>query len=57
MVFLEPRESPWGAHHYLGRMLTPAEARDNALREQFFHVADHVVEDLPEVRAFLTGQE
>ena len=57
MTFLDPRESPWRAHHYLGQMLTPAEARQSPLRDRFFHVADHVVRDLPEVRAFLAGEE
>jgi hypothetical protein len=57
MVFLDPRESPWRAHHYLGQMLTAAEARQSPLRDRFFHVADHVVRDLPEVRTFLARQE
>jgi hypothetical protein len=55
MVFLDPGESPWRAHHYLGRMLTPAEARESPLRDRILHVAHHVVTDLPEVRAFLAG--
>jgi hypothetical protein len=57
MVFLDPGESPWRAHQYLGQMLTPAEARRSPLRDRFFHVADHVVRDLPEVRMFLAGDE
>ena len=57
MVFLDPGESPWRAHRYLGQMLTPAEARRSPLRDRFFHVADHVVGDLPEVRMFLAGDE
>jgi hypothetical protein len=38
-------------------MLTPGEARQSPLRDRFFHIADHVVADLPEVRTFLAGQE
>jgi hypothetical protein len=57
MVLQDPQESPWRAHHYLGRMLTPAEARQSPLRDRFFHVAHHVVTDLPEVRAFLARSE
>jgi hypothetical protein len=41
--------SPWRGEAYLGEMLTPSEVRSSSHRETFFHVADHVVEDLPEV--------
>ena len=55
MMFLDPAESPWREHHYLGQMLAAAEARRSSLRDRFFHVADHVVRDLPELRTFLAG--
>jgi hypothetical protein len=54
---VEPKESFWGSQHYLGRMLAPNEARESPLRGRFFHVADHVVEDLPEVQAYLSAQQ
>jgi hypothetical protein len=55
MGLVEPKESPWGSQHYLGRMLAPNEARESPLRGRFFQVADHVVEDLPEVQAYLSA--
>jgi hypothetical protein len=44
--------SPWRGEAYLGRMLSPAEARASPHRATFFHVAEHVVEELPAVRAY-----
>jgi len=47
--------NPPGEASYLGRMLAPNEARESPLRGRFFQVADHVVEDLPEVQAYLSA--
>jgi hypothetical protein len=44
--------SPWRGEAYLGRMLAPAEVRSSPHRPTFFHIAEHVVEELPEVRAY-----
>lgn len=49
---VEWEASPWRGEAYLGRMLSPAEVRSSPQRPTFFHVAEHVVEDLPEVRAY-----
>ena len=44
--------SPWRGEAYLGQMLSPAEVRASPHRATFFHVAEHVVDELPEVRAY-----
>jgi hypothetical protein len=46
--------SPWRGETYLGDMLSPSEVRASSHRDTFFHIADHVVEDLPEVDEYFT---
>ncbi len=45
-------ESPWAGESYLGRMLNRVEALASPLKPQVFHIADHVLEDVPEVRSY-----
>ena len=44
--------SPWRNEFYLGRMLSPSKVRASLHRGTFFHIADHVVEDLSEVQSY-----
>jgi hypothetical protein len=45
--------SPWRDEAYLGVQLSPELARQSSMKADFFHVADHVVMDLPQVREYL----
>ena len=47
--------SPWCNETYLGRMLSPGEVRESAKRDEFFHVASHVVKDVEEVVDYFSG--
>lgn len=49
---VEWESSPWRGEAYLGQMLSPAQVRASSHRPTFFHIAEHVVEELPEVRAY-----
>lgn len=49
---VEWQTSPWRNETYLGRMLSRSEVRASPHRETYFHIADHVVEDLPEVQSY-----
>jgi hypothetical protein len=49
---VEWEASPWRSEAYLGRMLAPAEVRASPHRATFFHMAEHMVEELPEVRSY-----
>lgn len=44
--------SPWRDETYLGVMLSPDLARQSPMKAEFFHVADHVVMDLAQVREY-----
>lgn len=52
---VEWSDSPWHGHAYLGEMLAPDEVRNHDFRPNFFHVADHAVTDLEEVRGYFEG--
>lgn len=56
-VLVEWEASPWRGEAYVGRMLSPAEVRCSSHVATFFHIAEHVVEDLPEVRAYFAEEE
>ena len=45
--------SPWRNEVYLGKMLNPEEVRASPHRTTFFHIAEHVVRELPDVHAYL----
>jgi hypothetical protein len=45
-------ESPWAHEEYLGRMLDREEALASPMKPLVFHVADHILEDVPEVQAY-----
>jgi hypothetical protein len=50
---VEWEASPWRGERYLGFMLSPEQVRTGPHRETFFHIAEHVVRELPEVQAYL----
>ena len=52
MVFIDPLDSPWAAHTYLGRMLSAAQVRQHAQRAHFIHLAMHVLRENPEVSEY-----
>jgi len=45
-------ESPWASETYLGRMLDRADALASPLSPVLFHIADHVLRELPEVESY-----
>jgi hypothetical protein len=53
MVFINPAESPWAAHSYLGCMLAPDEAQQHAVRSRFIHLAVHVLRENPAVSEYI----
>jgi hypothetical protein len=52
MSVLEPAQSPWLSHTYLGRMLSRAEALEPAFKESLFRVTDAIVYQNCQVRGF-----
>jgi hypothetical protein len=47
------QSSPWRNEVYLGQMLSPEQVNASPHRATFFDIAEHVVQDLPDVRAYL----
>lgn len=47
--------SPWKKEHYLGEMLDRKVVLQHGNRDLFFHIAEHVVYDLPEVQRYLNS--
>jgi hypothetical protein len=45
--------SPWQSELYLGQLLSPNEVRASPHRDTFFHIAEHVAQDVPEVQSYL----
>jgi hypothetical protein len=45
-------QSPWKDETYLGEMLNRTAALSSPQIEHFFHAADHIIGDLPEVQAY-----
>lgn len=46
------KDSPWKGEAYLGQMLDRTSVLSNDRKAVFFHVADHILEDVPEVAAY-----
>lgn len=44
MAFRDSSRSPYKDNGLLGRVLEPSEARASQMRDEFFHIADHVVD-------------
>jgi hypothetical protein len=47
--------SPWQNEMYLGHMLSRQAALSSSYLQTFFHIADHVMSDLPEVQKYFAG--
>jgi hypothetical protein len=47
-------QSPWRDEAYLGAMLDRESALSNPHKELFFHIAEHVVRELPEVQDYFS---
>ena len=52
VTFVDRRESPWDGVTFLGRILDRNEALAHPLKEEVFHITDHLVSDDPEVREY-----
>ncbi len=46
-------ESFWKTEEYLGKLMDRQEAMASPLIETFFHIADHIVRDVPEISSYL----
>jgi hypothetical protein len=46
-------KSPWRTEMYLGVMLSSDEVRKSPHRSAYFHISEHIVNDLEEVRDYL----
>jgi len=53
MTVVDPTNSCWTTEDYLGRSLTRDEALTSPLIDSFFHIADQLVAEIPELRAYL----
>jgi hypothetical protein len=53
MSVVNAEESSWKTEEYLGRLMNREEALASPLIESFFHIADHIVAEIPEVRSYL----
>ena len=53
-MIIDPGQSPWGKSEFLGRMLPREKALTDLQIDDFFQIADHIVQEDPRVRAFLS---
>lgn len=52
-MIIDPEQSPWGKSEFLGRMLPREKALDDSRIDEFFRIADHIVQEDPRVKAFV----
>jgi hypothetical protein len=52
---VEPHDSPWISEKYLGRILRRKEAQASRLKYVYFHIADNIIEEIPEIKNYLNG--
>jgi hypothetical protein len=50
----DPQESPWANSTFFGRMFRRQEFLASSVREEFFHIADHVVAEDSRVHEYLS---
>jgi hypothetical protein len=50
---IEPSDSPWGATKFIGRMMSRDSVLASPEKEEFFHVAEHIVNDDPRIKLVL----
>jgi hypothetical protein len=53
MSVTDADQSFWKTEEYLGRFMDREEALASRLIESFFHIADHIVKEIPEVNSYL----
>jgi len=53
MNIVDPEESFWKREEYLVKLMHRKEALASPLLESFFHIADHIVKEIPEVTSYL----
>jgi hypothetical protein len=56
MSVSEPEDSFWKNEEYLGKLMNRPEALASPLIGFFFHIADHIVADIPEVSTYLSNE-
>ena len=56
MSVVNADESSWKTEKYLGKLMDREEALASPLIESFFHIADHIVAEIPEVRSYLADE-
>lgn len=54
-ALVEWNTSPWHGEEYLGQRLSPAAVRASPHRGTFFHIADHIVDELPEIQTYFNA--
>lgn len=52
VMLVDAADSPWHDVTFLGRILDRAEALKHPLKDEAFHITDHIVMDDPDVRAY-----
>jgi hypothetical protein len=52
-AFIDPDQSPWGRSSSKGKMLSRNEALAHPNKEEFFHVAEHILSDDTRLANFL----
>jgi len=55
MSVVDPTDSCWRTESYLGRLLIRDEALASPLIDSVFHIADHIVMDVPGLRTYLAA--
>jgi hypothetical protein len=55
--FLDWSQSPWAEEYYLGRQLDREAALSSDWRSTFLHIAEHVINDLPECGEYFGGTD
>jgi hypothetical protein len=56
MMVREPGESLYGGEPILGKALSRSEALSTPLLQEFFAVADHIAQNDPAVKSYLSGE-
>jgi hypothetical protein len=57
MSVMEPDDSPWIGHTYLGRHKTRAEILDSDAKTKVFAIADTVIASIPAIRQYLRASD
>jgi hypothetical protein len=52
MSVIDPDQSPWKNEAYLGRIMDREEALEHHFISTFFHIADHIVSENPQMKEY-----